>query len=323
MGDKDIVTKEYMQDSEIFADAFNYLLYDGEQRIKPEQLKPVDTTAIVLPYGEDGQAVPIQKYRDILKMVTVMQDDKAAYLLLGIENQSQIHYAMPIRNMLYDVMQYASQVESAAKSHRRGEAKPETGAEFLSGFYRTDKLLPVITLTLYFGAEPWTAPTDLYGMLSGDTDILRFVDNYHLRLIAPAQIPDTEFGKFHTELRLALQFMKKSLDKNQLRELVQADEAYRHVSRKTADMLNIVTGSGLPYEEGKETVNMCVAIEEMRFDAKAEGKAEGMAEGILGAIGICRDLGLDNNEILTRIIHKFSITQDEAEQYLNTALSHA
>ena len=51
--------------------------------------------------------------------------------------------------------------------------------------------------------------------------------------------------------------------------------------------------------------------------------AEGMEKGILGAIGICRDLGLDNNEILTRIIHKFSITQDEAEQYLNTALSHA
>ena len=46
MGSKDIVTKEYMQDSEIFADACNYLLYDGEQRIKPEQLKPVDTTAV-------------------------------------------------------------------------------------------------------------------------------------------------------------------------------------------------------------------------------------------------------------------------------------
>ncbi len=323
MGDKDIVTKNYMQDSALFADAFNFLLYDGEQRIKPEQLKPVDTTAIVLPYGENGQAVPIQKYRDILKMVTVMQDDKAAYLLLGIENQSQIHYAMPVRNMLYDVMQYASQVESAAKSHRRDGAKPETGAEFLSGFYRTDKLLPVITLTLYFSAEPWTAPTDLYGMLSGNADILRFVDNYHLHLIAPAQIPDTEFGKFHTELRIALQFMKKSLDKNQLRQLVQEDKAYRHVSRKTADMLNIVTGSDLPYEEGKETIDMCAAIEEMRFDAKAEGMAEGMEKGILGAIEICRDLGLDNHDILVRITHKFPITQDEAQQYLNMALSHA
>ncbi|MBQ4397204.1 MAG: Rpn family recombination-promoting nuclease/putative transposase, partial [Clostridia bacterium] len=257
MGDKDIVTKEYMQDSAIFADAFNFLLYGGEQRIKPEQLRPVDTTAIVLPYGENGEAsVPIQKYRDILKTVTVMRDGKAAYLLLGIENQSQIHYAMPVRNMLYDAMQYVSQVEEAGKSHRKGKSKPETGAEFLSGFYRTDKLLPVITLTLYFGAEPWTAPTDLYEMLSADAEILRFVDNYHLHLIAPAQIPDTEFDKFHTELRIALQFMKHSLNKNQLQKLVKEDEAYRHVSRKTADMLNIVTGADLPYEEGKESINM-------------------------------------------------------------------
>ena len=92
MSDKDTITKDYMQDKDIFADAFNFLLYGGRQVIKPEQLRPLDTTSIVLPYGEDGQLVPIQKYRDVLKMVTAMEDDKAAYMLLGIENQSEIHY---------------------------------------------------------------------------------------------------------------------------------------------------------------------------------------------------------------------------------------
>ena len=92
MSDKDTVTKDYMQDKETFADAFNFLLYGGRQVIKPEQLRPLDTTSIVLPYGEDGKPVPIQKYRDVLKIVTAMEDDKATYLLLGIENQSEIHY---------------------------------------------------------------------------------------------------------------------------------------------------------------------------------------------------------------------------------------
>ena len=88
MADKDTVTKEYMQNRETFADAFNYYLYDSEQVIKPEQLKPLNTTAIALPYGEDGKSVPVQKYRDVLKMVTAMTDDHAAYLILvlGIEN---------------------------------------------------------------------------------------------------------------------------------------------------------------------------------------------------------------------------------------------
>ena len=347
MADKDTVTKEYMQDSATFADAFNFLLYDGRQVIRPESLRPLDTTAIVLPYGDrdDSLSVPMQRYRDVLKLVTVMEDDKAAYLLLGIENQSQIHYAMPVRNMLYDAIQYAAQIENTAKAHRKSGHKPATGAEFLSGFYGTDKLLPVITLTMYFGAEQWTAPTDLYGMLSADTDILRFVDNYHLHLIAPAQIPDEDFRKFHTELNQALKYVKYSSNKNRLNDLLHEDEMYRHISRKTANMLNLVTGSDLHYEKGKETVDMCLAIEEMRNAAKAEGmetgiekgiaqgmekgmaqgmekgRAQGMEKGILGAIAICRDLGLDNNDIIARIIANFSVTRTDAERYLNAALS--
>lgn len=85
MADKDTITKDYMQDSETFADAFNFLIYGGKQVIKPEQLRPLDTTSIVLPYGDESKKVPIQKYRDVLKMVTAMEDDRAAYLLLGID----------------------------------------------------------------------------------------------------------------------------------------------------------------------------------------------------------------------------------------------
>lgn len=56
MSEKDSVTKQYMQNAEIFADAFNYLVYNGEQVIKPENLHEMDTTAIVLPYGDDNES---------------------------------------------------------------------------------------------------------------------------------------------------------------------------------------------------------------------------------------------------------------------------
>lgn len=281
MSDKDTITKDYMQDKDIFADAFNFLLYGGRQVIKPEQLRPLDTTSIVLPYGEDGQLVPIQKYRDVLKMVTAMEDDKAAYMLLGIENQSEIHYAMPVRNMLYDAIQYVAQVEDTARSHKMGDKMPETRAEFLSGFYKTDKLLPVITLTLYFGADEWTAPKDLHSMLSADKEILPFVDNYHLHLIAPAEIADNEFTKFHTELSLALRFIKQSKNKNKLKELINEDTSFRSVSKKTADLVNVVTKSNLHYDDREERVDMCEAIEGIRNDARAEGIEKGRVEGTL------------------------------------------
>lgn len=46
-----------------------------------------------------------------------MNDEKAVYLLLGIENQLTVHYAAPVKNLLYDALQYAAQVERRAKIH--------------------------------------------------------------------------------------------------------------------------------------------------------------------------------------------------------------
>lgn len=48
-----------------------------------------------------------------------MQNKEATYLLLGIENQTDIHYAMPVRNMIYDSLQYGKQVMEIAAEHRK------------------------------------------------------------------------------------------------------------------------------------------------------------------------------------------------------------
>lgn len=87
MGMKDTVTKEYMQNTEVFADTFNFLIYGGEQIIRPENLHELDMAEIVLPYGDDNKSEPVQKFPDVLKMATAMADENAAYLILGIEKQ--------------------------------------------------------------------------------------------------------------------------------------------------------------------------------------------------------------------------------------------
>ena len=48
MGMADTVTKEYMRSNKVFADAFNYLIYDGEQVVKPALLQELDTTEIAI-----------------------------------------------------------------------------------------------------------------------------------------------------------------------------------------------------------------------------------------------------------------------------------
>lgn len=97
MGVKDIATIKYMRQNTIFADLFNYFIHNGEQVICPECLQELDTRELDIPYGgEKGHKQPVQRSRDLIKAVTAMTDNNNAYLLLAIENQSNIHYAMPV-----------------------------------------------------------------------------------------------------------------------------------------------------------------------------------------------------------------------------------
>ncbi len=107
----DTITKDYVKDADVFADIFNYYIYGGRQVILPEQLTERDSTKIALPYGADGAVVPVQKFRDVQKLYAAMTDGKMEYVLYGAENQAEIHYAMAVKNNLYDALEYAGQVE--------------------------------------------------------------------------------------------------------------------------------------------------------------------------------------------------------------------
>ena len=58
-----------------------------------------------------------QKHRDLLKFAAMMQDSHANYVILGAENQMEVHYAMPVRNMVYDALQYDKQVAMIAAAN--------------------------------------------------------------------------------------------------------------------------------------------------------------------------------------------------------------
>lgn len=201
MGLADVVTKEYMREPHVFADAFNFLLYDGRQVIKPSELKELDTAEMMYVFGSDTskKVKGVQKYRDVLKYMTVMRGTEASYIIFGMENQTDIHYAMPVKNMVYDAMQYAGQVSRIASDHRRSSNKRAmSSAEFLSGFTRADRLQPVITLVVHFGADPWDGPTSLHEMLAVQDDtIRRYAQDYRVHLLDPGRISQNDFKSLH------------------------------------------------------------------------------------------------------------------------------
>ena len=282
MGQKDTVTKDYIRNAEVFADAFNYLLYEGEKIIMPESLHELDPAATAVVYGDNLKAEPVQRYRDSLKYMTAMERDDVVYMILGIENQSHVHYAMPVKNMLYDAMEYANQVRKTSVRYRKekstGNTKSEknnsgktSSGEFLTGFSRSDELIPVVTLVIYFGTEAWDGPRSLYEMFGVENKkILPFVPDYRINLIDPEEI-----NRFHTDLREVLLYIKYSKEKEKLVDLIQTDDGFQNMKTETVVMLNTLTSSELKINEEREETSMCLAIDELREEAIELGRREG------------------------------------------------
>lgn len=177
MGKPDMIAKEYIRRPDIFADVFNKFLYHGKQKIIPANLSELDTTEIALPYGADDAIIPEQRYRDVVKLLAAMTDGRAAYCILAVENEMKINYAMPVKDGLYDFLQLAKQVAETARSHKKSsnEEKKPSSDEFLSGFWKGDRLLPVVTLTIYFGTGKWDGPISLKEMYAScDDEILMY-----------------------------------------------------------------------------------------------------------------------------------------------------
>ena len=302
LGKIDTITKEYMKDPVIFADMFNKFLYHGKQVIRPESLIEMDSTEIVVPYGEGKAGVPAQKYRDVLKLM--MTDGNIAYCILGCEDQGAIHYAMPVKNMLYYSMQFARQVTKAAKSHRQEKEHKPTSDEFLSGFYKTDRLIPVVTLVIYWGPDRWDGPLTLKEMYAeADDAVMQYVPDYKINLIAPEQMSDDEIKEFQTSLKEVMLYIKYSKDKNKLLEIAQEDPDFLSMDRQAAEVINVTTNSKLKYPEGKEKIDMCLALEEMRMDSKIEG-----------AVKAYKEVGFSLQETVQRIVENYNFSMQRAEE---------
>ena len=316
MSIQDTATKQYVSEVEVFADVFNYLIYDGEQVIKPEQLTDMDTTQYVIPYHEDEKGKPeaAQKYRDTLKTLAVKTDDRYTYLVLGIENQSHVHYAMPVRNMLYDAMQLEKQVRDLASQHRK-EGKNGTSEEYLSGMRKEDRLSPVITLVINFGGKKWDAPLSLREMYGEQPEkVLPFIQDYRVFMIDPMEMSDNDLQKLNSSLREVLAYIKYQRDKARMEKLLNEDSKFSCLETNAALVINAMTNAGIAIDPNKEAVNMCEAIRQMVDEGIMLGEKRGEMQKTLA---IARRM-LEKNYPIEQVVDLTMLTKQEVEELSKT-----
>lgn len=321
MGALDAEAKQYLGKRRTFADAFNYLLYNGEQVIDPESLSEMDTAQLALPYGNNAR-LPIQKYRDLLKIWEAMTDGDAIYVILGTEIQGKIHYAMPVKDGLYDMIGYSRQVEENRRSLKQttgdgesAELYSEDGAlkikltseEFLSGFRKSDRLIPIITAVIYIGDVPWDGPKSLFEMMDiKDKRIIPFLNDYKLNIISAADIADKDFEKFHTVLGKILKIVKHQKDAaDKLIEELGHDK----IEPEAAFFLKKAANLDIEIEIKDGGVDMCESLER-KYKEKE----------IAGAIKVLKSTGTPDSDIVSRIVATFNVTKEYVMALLSPKL---
>lgn len=267
MGAADQVIYQYLSDNDRFSDLINGYL--GEQILETCDLTEQDTQTAV------------GKRRDIIRKAAMGME----FVLIGVENQSAVHYAMPIRTMTYDALSYDAQLKQIRKKNKH--RKRQSGAEFLSGFCKQDKVIPVFTLVVYYGHEPWDGALDLYGVMelgSIPRSVKKLVHNYPVNLLEVNSFEDVE--RFRTDLSAVFGFLQNCQDRQALQAFMNQHQAdYKALNEDAYDVITYLAGEQelAKYKNKfitKGGYDMCQAIQEMVAEGKNQGISQGKKEGI-------------------------------------------
>lgn len=139
----DVRLQEFFRDNERFADVFNGCLFHGSRRVVSEELREMDTNVSASILSREIQAV-LKRTRDVMKFT----GEGTCFRILGIENQQHIHYAMPLRTMIYDSLSYLRRAEEMIRKNRRDKTF-KIADEFLSGMKKETRLLCVNEMAEY------------------------------------------------------------------------------------------------------------------------------------------------------------------------------
>ena len=186
MGQKDLSEKILVAYDDVFADIVNVLLFNGQGKIKPEELEDRGTKAF---YKEKG--VLHEMERDVVKR---WKKGEVRFACIGIENQTVVDPDMTLRVIGYDGAAYRAQLAERKKSQER---------------------YPVVTIVLYFGYEKeWDKPLHLLEKLTVPEDLDPYVSDYKVNLFQIAYLSDEQVEMFQSDFKVVADYFVQKRKNN-------------------------------------------------------------------------------------------------------------
>ena len=145
-------------------------------------------------------------------------------------------------------------------------------------------------------------------MAGGDPAVMRYVPDYRMNLISPAEMGVDSLKRLHTDLGQVFGGIRAAAKGAEFLRELEADPAFRSLNAESARVLSAAIGLEVDIpEEG--VVDMCKALEDLTRESRDEGRAEGRAEGRLEAM----------SESVLALAETLKIGIDQAMDYLKVA----
>lgn len=265
---KDVKWCDYFKDNRRYADIINAVACKGQQVVSQEDLTELDTRSK-------------KKNRDLVCKAAMGVN----FAIIGIENQDEIDYELPVRIMEYDVIRYRQQIAAINKAVRESPKNLSPG-EYMYGFKKDSRLYPVTTIVLYAGVETWNGPESLCEMIDFKDipdSVKELIQDYKIKVVDIRRLTDTSM--FKTDVRKVFDFIRYAEKKDELFCLVSNDMYYQNMEEDAYEVIakyvNIKNGTVKMNDyKGKDgKINMCKGIEDLMEDSKAKGREEGRSLG--------------------------------------------
>ena len=253
--EKDRAAKNFFSDPKIFSEFVNLSLFNGEERIKAEDLREIDPVNSTVFTKNKSLEVLVDNLYDS----TVKESDENVYAIIGLESQAYSDKHMVIRAGIASLLIYDNQIATI----KEGE-----------------KLKPVYIIVFNMLDRKWSNATDLRKLLSKEAiKVFGYpLVNAGYYVLDPHELKGEKINKISKPLKLVLNIIKNQGDKKELLSYINSEEAFKNLDYRTAKLLETIMKVDIPNDGG---YNMCKAIEDIKNDGKLETLYELTRDGVI------------------------------------------
>ena len=206
-------------------------------------------------------------------------DGPPVRLLAAFENQSYPSLVMPFRGLMSVTVRMAAWRQETEDMHNDRQ-ELHSHQEVMDGVLPGDKMTPFIPMTVYFGNDAWTGPTNLPGMTTLPEGLRGYFAESPCNLLSFRDLTEQELSEMRPgPLRAVAKCIRYADDPIRLAHEMETDPSFQSLPSAVYGVVKIATGMDWLKPKKKEDNNMQKQMSAVESFLRAEGKTEGIAIG--------------------------------------------